>query len=1023
MPKWGPLHAGKEAENVWNARLVEQLHHVGFPSADFERIFTIHKDGKEVASKPDVTFSDGGVHVVSGKFGARKELDAYTSADEYKEVLAPAIKKDGNKLGEVFAVTYPASKSEKFHLHVLPHGNRPELSFTLDSLEEVADQIATAVKGLIAELEKRQEPVLDEARRLLRWGAEDLAAALKGVGLADLESIFGGHDFFQSLLRPRLKGERRAEALHLGAAYLFLNQVLFYALLAQAADRSGAEAKKRYPQIKREHYGSPSVLRAEYFERVHAKNYEPIYGFDVAQFFKGDAAKQACESLVRGMMGLAPKMDVPDLVGQVFQTLIPLDIRKPLGAHYTNPRAAALLARLALQRDHDTVMDPACGSGTLLVAAYRRKRELAGQSNAKDLHHQFVEHEITGIDAMGFVAHLAAVNLALQQPLVETDHVRIGTVDSTTKHPGDLVRPTEAALPREFQQANLEHTFGVSGATKKKGAVKTSQAEPKAFRIDPVDLVIMNPPFTSWDNMGASYRDALKKSFSQERPDYRDAVHWKTSQQTFFLLLADRFLKPGGRIAAVLPITTFTGVAFAPLMKLLLTRYTVRYIIVGLGRSSFSEDTSLTECLLIIEKSPPPADHRFRLIGTITPPDEWTEDDVAISAEAAEAGTGAQGRIIVRDYLQEALAPDKDTLPSLILRLVPSFETARTALHDVLARTPLKMAILETCLGEKQRVKTSRWVLGGGWLVYFGSMALFGYQDTGRPLKRTERLVKFRREGEDAVLQDRIGFKEYRFPEPHVGPAIRSFSYLSGPDVTENSDQVIHTISDSVEGALTAFYGAKEAKKYISRLRQKKKQWAGGRWSALVRRGMAKVSIAGRLNIAAPGTTVFACRSNQPFLLAAYGFVARGFRSDREEKLFVLWINSTLSLLALLDRMTITEATWVRLEQYVLSYLPTPDFSALSEEQWQRVDALYREVCSDDWPSILQQLKGNSLRSRLDEGLLMLCGLTEGEAKGTASQMQAGARAAIELLASTIKKAKKAAADEDDEEMPEIVEE
>jgi len=43
MPKWGPLRGGKEAENYWNGRLVEALHKAGFPSAGFERIFTVRK--------------------------------------------------------------------------------------------------------------------------------------------------------------------------------------------------------------------------------------------------------------------------------------------------------------------------------------------------------------------------------------------------------------------------------------------------------------------------------------------------------------------------------------------------------------------------------------------------------------------------------------------------------------------------------------------------------------------------------------------------------------------------------------------------------------------------------------------------------------------------------------------------------------------------------------------------------------------------------------------------------------------
>ena len=128
------------------------------------------------------------------------------------------------KLGEVFAVSYPAGPKEKFHLHILPKPGRGEISLTLDTLDEVATEIKTAVDGLVADVARKAEPVLDEAKRLLRWGAEDLAQSLRGVNQAELEEIFGGHGFFRSVLQARLHGDERAEALRIGAAYLFVNQ-------------------------------------------------------------------------------------------------------------------------------------------------------------------------------------------------------------------------------------------------------------------------------------------------------------------------------------------------------------------------------------------------------------------------------------------------------------------------------------------------------------------------------------------------------------------------------------------------------------------------------------------------------------------------------------------------------------------------------------------------------------------------------------------------------------------------------
>ncbi len=242
MPKWGDLEIGKERENAVNAQLVEMIRKKGFLGARFERIFDIYRGGRKTICKPDVSFPDGGMHIVSGKWGETKEMRAYSSAHEYQVDLSGHL-----SLGEVFAVTYPASKKEKFHLHVLPTKIHPEIPFTLSSLEEVADHIVEIAQGRIEELARLAEPVEEEASRLLLAGSRHLAAQLEGVPDRHLEGIFGGHDFFQSVLAMKIKGAKRSEVLRLGTAALFVNQVLFYILLSRAA--KGTRRGKEYPLI------------------------------------------------------------------------------------------------------------------------------------------------------------------------------------------------------------------------------------------------------------------------------------------------------------------------------------------------------------------------------------------------------------------------------------------------------------------------------------------------------------------------------------------------------------------------------------------------------------------------------------------------------------------------------------------------------------------------------------------------------------------------------------------------------
>ncbi len=1006
MPKWGSLKGGKAIENTWNARLVEALHKIGMASADFEVQFTIRKGGKAVPSKPDIAFRNGGVHLISGKFGAHRELAAYRTADEYKEHISATLKRMGGKIGEVFAVTYPSGRAEKFHLHVLPTQNHDEMSLTLDTLEEVAEQVKLTVEGLITQLERRQESVLDEARRLLRWGAEDLAGIIKGITLTELETVFGGHDFFHSVLEHRLKGEKRTEALRLGAAYLFINQILFYILLSRAAERAGQP--DLYPPIDPRRFDSPKDLRDLYFERVHLRNYEPVYGLDVAQFFKGEGSREAAEELVRGIIGLAPKLDVPDLVGQVFQTLIPFEIRKPLGAHYTNPRTAMLLANLAIDGQDATAMDPACGSGTLLVAAYRRKMALAAPKNRRELHTRFMEQDITGIDAMAFAAHLAAVNLALQEPLIETEHVRVGIRDSTGLRPGIDIEHTEEALATELRTVTLDHDFSARRKGKRvSGPVKLKAGTTRPFHLGPTDLVIMNPPFTRWSTMAKGYRDAVRLGFAGEKAEYRQAITKRPGQHLFFLLLADRFLKKEGRIASVLPLATFKEAAYQPFVRFLLHNYTIQFIVVGLGLASYSEDTSLTECLLVATKRPPQRDSTFTLIGTYKAPDDWTQEEIDFLANRARMGKeGSDAFAVIRQYPQEALAPEGETLMGLYLRLLPQYEIAISNL-ETKAPGALLPIVTFSFLKEHHGVDVSRGIETSEHFSHYGPKALLGYRRE-EGMGEVDRLVYTGEKDGMVVFRDRIGGKTYRSPSSAARPALRALFDHRVMDITGKTDFCFAQLTAGVREAMTDLYGTKDAKRYLARVNK--------RWSKRVIDSSSRLLLFRRGNLSAPGTRLLCFRCDEPALQAGTNYLFRGLDDPTHEKFLCLWLNSTPNLIWFLREASITEGAYITMEKFGLYKLPLPDFTRLTQEQRLMVDQTFERLSMAEFPSLLEQLETHyPARIALDDFCLHLLGFVDSEIRAKLGRLlREGAAEAIRALKQSMEGA--ALPEEDEEE-------
>lgn len=108
----------------------------------------------------------------------------------------------------------------------------------------------------------------------------------------------------------------------------------------------------------------------------------------------------------------------PAILSHVYeQALVDDDDRKQLGIHYTPPGLAMrLLKDLPVELiapDDRHVLDPACGSGTLLVAAHDRLRELQPQHWSDDTRHADLAVHLHGYDIDPFASEIARLTLLL----------------------------------------------------------------------------------------------------------------------------------------------------------------------------------------------------------------------------------------------------------------------------------------------------------------------------------------------------------------------------------------------------------------------------------------------------------------------------------------------------------------------------------------------------------------------------------------------------------------------------------
>ena len=331
---------------------------------------------------------------------------------------------DGQRVQNVFAVTVPGRLRSVSQLHLYQRMAGATLVWQEWRIDGTSGPKLSGTAIEFGNAVQRTSPPsgdLDEAVDALDEGARRAGSRLYSSPgtLGRVSKIFGT--------------EPSDEAANM-AALVIINAMVFQERLASnevafqpvsAAMRDGRFSRLALLQV---------------WEHILSIDYYPIFSMarDVVQELSeveatdvlGECATTAATLLGMGAVGRH------DLAGRIFNRLI--SERKLLAVFYTSIPASTLLAGLALSPDRWShvdwsnaerisqlrVVDPACGTGTLLMAAYRQivQNHSATASDDSDdpfLHQALVEKVITGADVVQAAIHLTAATLAAMSPLGE----------------------------------------------------------------------------------------------------------------------------------------------------------------------------------------------------------------------------------------------------------------------------------------------------------------------------------------------------------------------------------------------------------------------------------------------------------------------------------------------------------------------------------------------------------------------------------------------------------------------------
>ena len=293
-----------------------------------------------------------------------------------------------------------------------------------------------------------------------------------------------------------------------------------------------------------------------------------------------------------------------DLLGRIFHKV--LDTARFDGSFYTSTAAATFLANLAIQEDRcdwsDSraigrlrITDPACGTGTLLMAAAERVRDLSGGAQNPEVSRTLIENVLTGYDANLTATHLAATTLGLLSPTTTFKEMKIGRaflgVENGKAYLGSLEFLSDEGFPQMMPWP--------TGVEQVDSALEIARAEP-------ADVVIMNPPFTvnklRHDQFSNEEENALKQR--EQELFAGQPVHLSSNGNTFLVLAALIAKSSVGVVASVLPLATATNASALDIRRFLAENFHVETIITSHDpvRKYFSENTTITEMLLICRR-------------------------------------------------------------------------------------------------------------------------------------------------------------------------------------------------------------------------------------------------------------------------------------------------------------------------------------------------------------------------------------------------------------------------------------
>lgn len=332
-----------------------------------------------------------------------------------------------------------------------------------------------------------------------------------------------------------------------------------------------------------------------------------------------------------------------DVLAFIYQRLLSETYRKAYATFYTKLPAAYLLANLAIESEKDKVVDPACGTGSLLVSGFFVKKKAALKpGKVRDLLNKRIKESVLdqvnkslledmyGLDALETAVSLSSGALTLASMAVPRSRLKLLNAPVGTTESGSLDLLRMSTIKSD--------SYGMTLRAKKNRSYEVIE---NLFNV-----VIMNPPFTRSDRIPTLIGDRARQDLNR-----RNLMFGKTKMTNLFvaglakpfMVLADRLCKNNGTIAAVLPNSILSRDAWMDTRKGITDSYIIKYVIISyaLGTPNFSSDTRFREVLLVLKKTDDESNPKTKIVNLLAPIDELKLQEIDALIHSIKEGKKA----------------------------------------------------------------------------------------------------------------------------------------------------------------------------------------------------------------------------------------------------------------------------------------------------------------------------------------------------------------------------------------------